>query len=82
MQNTIQSTDLTFVATCLLFNKNIHIVSVTQDFRGLKIFHLSPVNEVNRLQPSYVRDEILLSPLALANQIRQLKLWPINDYDR
>ena len=77
MQNTTQSTDLTFVATCLLANKNIQIVSVTQDFRGIKVFHLSPASEVNKIQSLYVRGEILLSPLSLANQIRQLKNWPV-----
>lgn len=79
MQNTIQSTDLTFVATCLLFNKDIQIVSVMQDFRGIRVFHLSPASEVSKLQPLYVRGEILLSPLALASQIRQLKNWPITE---
>ncbi|HEX6977639.1 MAG TPA: hypothetical protein VF185_04805 [Patescibacteria group bacterium] len=77
MQNTIQSTDLTFVAACLLFNKDIQVVTVTQDFRGIKVFHLSPASEVNKLQPLYARGEILLSPLLLANQIRQLKGWPV-----
>lgn len=77
MQKTTQSTDLTFVATCLLAGKNIQLVSVTQDFRGIKVFQLSPLSEVNKVQISYSRGEILLSPLALANQIRQLKTWPV-----
>lgn len=81
MKNTIQSTDLTFVATCLLINKDIQVVSVTQDFRGIKVFYLSPAVEVNKLQLQYIRGEILLSPPALANEIRQLKAWPINNYD-
>ncbi len=78
MQNTIQSTDLTFVATCLLTNKGIQLNTVTQNFRGLKVFHLSPASAVNELQLQYLRGEILLSPSALANQIRQLKTWPIS----
>lgn len=81
MQNTTQSNDLTFVATCLLANKSIQVISVTQDFKGLKIFHLSPSKEIDQLRSQYIRGEILLSPLALANQIRQLKTWPITNYD-
>ena len=77
--NTFQSTDLTFVATCILANKDIQLVSVTQDFRGIRIFHLSPFKEVNNIQLQYTRGEILLSPLALASQIRQLKTWPISE---
>ena len=79
MQNTTQSTDLTFVATCLLSNSSIYLVSVTQDFRGIKVFHLKPSSEVAKLQIKYAQEEILLSPSALANKIRQLKNWPLTE---
>ena len=79
--NTFQSTDLTFVATCLLSDKEIQLASVTQDSRGIRVFHLYPVNAINSIQLRYARGEILLSPLALSNQIRQLKNWPIYNYE-
>lgn len=79
--NTFQSTDLTFVASCLLIDSDIRLVFVAQDYNGIRIFHLSPINKVEDLQVQYSRGEILLSPLALANQIRQLKNWPITNYE-
>jgi hypothetical protein len=79
--NTFQSTDLTFVASCLLVNNDIQLIAVTQDHKGIRVFHLSPIGKVKGLQVNYSRGEILLSPLALANQIRQLKTWPVTNYD-
>ena len=79
-QNTIfQSTDLTFVATCLLADKNIQLISVDQNHRGIKVFLLSPIELIEKLQLKYSRGEVLLSPLALANQIRQLKMWSVSE---
>jgi len=60
---------------------DIRLVAVLQDYKGVRIFHLSPSRKVENIQTQYSRGEILLSPLALANQIRQLKTWPITNYD-
>jgi len=79
MQNTIQSSDLTFIATCLLADKNIQIVSAVENYRGIKIFTLFPAERIVKLQLRYTRGEILLSPLALSNQIRQLKTWLVTE---
>lgn len=78
MQITI-SNDLTFVASCLLTDREIQLMTVTQDYRNIRYFHLSPANRVEGLRLKYTRGEILLSPLSLSNQIRQLKTWPINE---
>ena len=76
-QNTIQSSDLTFIATCLLWDKGIQIASVSEDYRGIKVFSIFPAERIENLQLKYTRGEILLPPLDLANQIRQLKTWTV-----
>ena len=73
------SDNLSFIASALLCGEGkVTISSVTlhSSKPGVKVFHLTPKNEAERLFKLYVSDGLRVSPSLLTSKIAELRYIP------
>jgi len=78
--NQFRSSDLTFVATLILVSEKITIQEVNfhPNKQGVKVYTLTPVDEVHRLEKLYISDQLKVSPQVLSSKIQAIRYLPAN----
>lgn len=78
INQTFSTDDLTFVATCVLLGKaTIEKVTFHPQKIGVKVFHLYPGKEVEKLYRLYVSDQLRVSPQQLNSKISAIRFLPV-----